>query len=47
MSDLSVGVILLVVGMLGTFGSLALLSFLIIVLKRLFPYVKEHGGGPR
>ena len=44
MSDLSIGVILLVVGMLGTLGSLAVVSLMIVFLKRFFPYVKETEG---
>ena len=47
MSNLTIGVILLVVGMSATVGSLGLLSLLVVLLKRLFPYVKEAAEGSR
>ena len=50
MTDLGFGVALLTVGMGGTLFSLWLLSLLILILKRLFPYTDEkktdsRGGG--
>ena len=46
MNDLGFGLSLLVVGMGGTLLSLWLLSLLVLLLKRLFPYEevkKTHG----
>ena len=45
MNDLGFGLALLIVGMGGTLLSLWLLSVLILVLKRLFPYAEEKKGG--
>jgi hypothetical protein len=42
MSDLGFGFALLIVGMGGTLLSLWLLSLIVLLLKRLFPYVEER-----
>jgi hypothetical protein len=47
MSDLTIGFILLALGMSGTLASLGLVSLLIALLKRLFPYVTEAAEGPK
>lgn len=41
MNDLGFGLALLTVGMAGTLFALWLLSVLVLLLKRLFPYVEE------
>jgi Na+-transporting methylmalonyl-CoA/oxaloacetate decarboxylase gamma subunit len=41
LSDWTFGLTLLVVGMGGTFASLWILSLLILILKKIFPYAKE------
>jgi hypothetical protein len=38
----SFGVTMIVVGMGGTLATLALLSLLMVLLKRVFPYREEH-----
>ena len=45
MSDFTLGLVLLVVGMGGTLLSLGLLSLLVGVLKRLFPYKPPDAEG--
>jgi Na+-transporting methylmalonyl-CoA/oxaloacetate decarboxylase gamma subunit len=47
MSEMNFGITLMVVGMGGTFLTLALLSLLMSVLKRVFPLSKEETGGAK
>lgn len=45
MNDLAFGLALLIVGMGGTLLSLWVLSLLVLLLKRLFPYTEAKKDG--